>query len=272
MNTPATDPRQRSEAQVGRTFRQLWSKVDPNLPAKLDPMSEEIATIVSSALPRGRRLSILEAGSGTGRISEVLARAGHDVTLLDISQEALAISRRVFQRSGQPFRGVQGSIFGIPLADEAYDVVWNAGVLEHFYRDEQLSALRELTRVLKRDGLLITLNPSAKGWIYRLGKYIREKRGLWLYGQEFPVATFQAHCDQLGIRLVREEQALPEYQLAFLPLIGPLIYLICRRIGLMGRVTRRLAGGYLLLSVIQKARAQSQDAGADRIRTNSNGH
>ena len=217
-----------SETAVQQTFQLIWSKADPTQAAKLDSMCEDIAAVLFSVLPEGQRISILEAGSGTGRISALLAKASHDVTLLDTSREALAISRRVFHLSGQSFKAIQGSMFRIPVPDETYDLVWNAGVLEHFYFDEQVEALREVTRVLKPHGLLVTLNPSARGWIYRLGKFIAEKRGSWAYGQEFPVKTLYPHCELLGLVLSHEEDVLPEYQFSFIPLVGRYIFAACR--------------------------------------------
>ena len=242
----------RSETAVQQTFQQIWSKADPTLAAKLDSMCKDIAAVMFSILPEGQRNSILEAGSGTGRISALLAKAGDDVTLLDTSREALAISRKVFHLSGQSFKAIQGSMFRIPVADETYDFVWNAGVLEHFYFDEQVEALREVTRVLKPDGLLVTLNPSARGWIYRLGKFMAEKRGSWAYGQEFPVKTLRPHCEVLGLVLRHEEDVLPEYQFSFIPLVGRYIFAACRIVPGMRWPVLKTVGGYLKLSIIIK--------------------
>lgn len=65
----------RSETAVQQTFQQIWSKADPTLAAKLDSMCKDIAAVMFSILPEGQRNSILEAGSGTGRISALLAKA-----------------------------------------------------------------------------------------------------------------------------------------------------------------------------------------------------
>lgn len=247
-----TTTRSASEGKVQETFGQIWAKSNPEQAAQLDPMSRDIAAIVLSLLPKNRACSILEAGSGTGRISAILAKAGHHLTLLDVSRESFEISRLVFRSSWAPLRAIQASMFQIPMPDETYDVVWNAGVIEHFYFEEQVKALREMVRVLKPKGTLITLNPSAHGRIYRLGKYISEKRGTWQFGQEFPVESLRSHCQLLGLELLEERDVLPHYQFSFFPRPASYFVRIGRSLPLFQRATLFLAGGYLRLSVVRK--------------------
>lgn len=248
-----------SEAKVQQTFQHLWAEADPNRAAKADPLSKDIAAVLFSLLPASRGLSILEAGSGTGKISVMLAQAGHEVTLLDTSLEALAISRRVFELSRRTFRAIQGSMFRIPVPDATYDVVWNAGVIEHFHFGEQVDALQELTRVLKPTGLLITLNPSADGLIYRAGKYLSERRGTWGVGQEFPVRSLQPHCRELGLSLLDERDVLPWQQFSFWGRYGQPLLNVCRKSGLARGITLRLFGGYLKLSIIRRMNSQPME-------------
>jgi SAM-dependent methyltransferase len=194
----------------------------------------------------------MEAGSGKGMVSALLAERGYDVTLLDTSREALEISREVFRNRSCSFRAIQGSMFAIPVPDEFYDVIWNAGVLEHFYFHEQVEAIRELVRALKPGGLLITLNPSARGWVYRAGKAVAELRGTWEVGQEFPVRSLRKHCLSLGLSLLEERDVLPEHQFRFFGKYGYPLFALGRRSQLVRAAYLKSLGGYLKLTVIRK--------------------
>lgn len=201
---------------------------------------------------------MLEAGSGRGMISALLAERGYDVTLLDTSIEALEISREVFRIRHCGFRAIQGSMFAVPVPDGFFDVIWNAGVLEHFHFHEQVEALRELVRALRPGGLLITLNPSARGWVYRAGKAVAELRGTWAVGQEFPVRTLRQHCLSLNLRLVQERDVLPEYQFRFFGKYGYPLFKLGQRYEFIRSAYLRAFAGYLRLSIIRK----EQDAPA----------
>jgi len=243
---------QASERLVKDTFRDVWTRTDPRSATRLDPLSEDIAKVVLPLLPKPDGIRVLEAGSGTGRISALLAERGYDVTLLDTSREALEISREVFRIRHCRFRPIQGSIFALPVPDGFYDVIWNAGVLEHFHFHEQVEALRELVRALRPRGLLITLNPSARGWVYRTGKVVAELRGKWAVGQEFPVRTLLKHCLTLSLSLVQEEDVLPQHQFRFFGKCGYPFFELGRRSQLVRHAYLKILGGYLRLSVIRK--------------------
>jgi SAM-dependent methyltransferase len=250
-STSAAIP-QASERTVKDTFQKIWTRTDCRSATRLDPLSEDIAKVVLPLLPKPDGIRVLEAGSGRGMISALLAERGYDVTLLDTSKEALEISREVFRVRHCGFRAIQGSIFAVPVPDRFYDVVWNAGVLEHFYFHEQVEAIRELVRALKPGGLLITLNPSARGWVYRTGKVVAELRGKWAVGQEFPVRTLRKHCLRLDLSLLEERDVLPEYQFRFFGKYGYPFFELGRRSHLVRRAYLKALGGYLKLSVIRK--------------------
>lgn len=255
MSKTTASARLSSEAMVAETFRKLWTRTQVHLAARLDPLSEDIAKIILPLLPRLNGVRVLEAGSGTGRISALFAEQGYEVTLLDTSNEALEISREVFRIRQCRFQAIQGSIFHIPVASEYFDVVWNAGVLEHFRFPEQLRAVHELARVLKLGGHLVTFNPSARGWIYRAGKFIAERRGKWTVGEEFPVTTLREHCERLGLRLVSEREVAPEHQFTFFGRLGDPLRALCAKSPSAQAATLRMFGGYLKLSVIQRVQS-----------------
>ena len=172
--TPPLSP-QTDEDTVRSTFDKFW--IDQTDLGEIDDTCEDILRLLEQEFPRIGGASFLEVGSGSGRISVVLARRGAHVTLLDNSETAISISKELFSRHGQEATFVLDSAFDMPLPDNSFDVVWNAGVLEHFLFDDQVRMLQEMLRVLKPEGTLMTFNPSHDGRIYRLGKFLRERTG-----------------------------------------------------------------------------------------------
>ncbi|MCM2531962.1 class I SAM-dependent methyltransferase [Neobacillus pocheonensis] len=153
---------------------------------------------------------ILEAGSGTGRISLRFAMEGADVTLLDFSEIAIEQSKERFNKRNLKAEFITCDIMNMKdIPDNTYDVVWNAGVLEHFDKNQLCSSITEMKRILKPDGILITINPNAKCLLYRIGKWYMEKTNQWSYGQELPIYTLKEIGEELGLSL------LDEYSIGF---------------------------------------------------------
>jgi len=106
---------------------------------------------------------ILEAGCGIGRWVIPLAKKKFDVTGIELEKEALRIIRHNCRSEKIPL--VCGDIFHMPFTDKAYDIVISLGVLEHFETsDLQQAALKEHTRILKDDGILLITVPYIS-WI-----------------------------------------------------------------------------------------------------------
>lgn len=98
--------------------------------------------------------STLEICAGDGRVSEVLARCGVDLTTLDLSPSALKQLSANFVRQGlQPPLTVVGSATDIPLGDGQFDtVVCINGMCQ---LDRPRLATAEVARVLRTGGRFI---------------------------------------------------------------------------------------------------------------------
>ena len=203
---------------------------------------------------------VLEPGTGTGLVALGLARRGARTTVLDVSEEALEIARVTFARAGRETEAVPGSVFELPFADETFDVVCNTGLLEHFQPERRRAALAEMLRVLRPDGVCVTLNPNARARLYRRLKAAAERRGTWDVGVELPIATLADVVD-----LDRYE--LEEHSTGVFMQVHFFRYVLPRTLGLaasalsealelaLGRLVR--APGYLLVSVIRPRRVSA---------------
>jgi SAM-dependent methyltransferase len=224
---------------------------------------------------------VLEAGCGTGRIAKSLVDT-LNVRALYLDYSAVAVSNL---RQGVPVADrrhilVQGDIFDIPLVSGSCDVVWNAGVIEHFVGEAQRRALAEMIRVTKPGGVLITLNPYAGSLLHTIGKRFVETVTTYPYGEEIPITTLVPMANSLGYDVDGKE-----YSMGFIVLfVGMFKRLMIipglsifrhayeladrtflrvstgkstgRSLERLDRTLARLFGGYLLVTVIRKPLAE----------------
>jgi ubiquinone/menaquinone biosynthesis C-methylase UbiE len=109
---------------------------------------------LETELPDWHEKQILDVGCGTGAIMQRLGNPEKNVGL-DLSAEAISICRR---------RGLnnvrQGDICALPFADGSFDAVICSSVLYHQWVSDIADALREMHRVLRRNGLLLVNVPA----------------------------------------------------------------------------------------------------------------
>ncbi|MBF0415232.1 MAG: class I SAM-dependent methyltransferase [Magnetococcales bacterium] len=273
---------------TGRTDPKLWDAVWEN-PDNLEEwtyLSHIICETVAVTLRNqgvGPGLRIAEAGCGSGRITLKLGDMFHAIIhFLDFSSVSVNNLKNRVARREIPGHVIQGDLFAIPIRDGSLDVIWNAGVLEHFTGDIQRDALKEMIRVLKPGGLLITLNPFAGSLLHTLGKAFVEKLTRYPYGEEIPIDTLENQVRILGFSLMEKEYSigfialfvgmykrlmilpgLSFFRFIYRVVDGTLCWM-CRFSGVAKVLRRldlllsRLFGGYILVSVVRKDTPFSQ--------------
>jgi 2-polyprenyl-3-methyl-5-hydroxy-6-metoxy-1,4-benzoquinol methylase len=241
---------------IANLWDNIWRK-HKKLPKQYG-LSRLVFKILKREIDKIQGRSILEAGSGTGLSSFLLASKGAKVTLLDISPNAIKLGTELFSSKGISAEFKCASVFEVPYGDNSFDVVWNAGVIEHFKEKEQDDMLREMIRICRRDGLIILLNPNDKAPIYKFGKKYAEKIGRWGAGEEYPIKTLKPNFRKLGFENVKEYSVGFLQQLNFLE---PLFVFIpgARWLWIVFyRIAQRIFGfldylpGYLLVTVAKK--------------------
>jgi ubiquinone/menaquinone biosynthesis C-methylase UbiE len=120
-------------------------------------------------LARRTATHALELGCGTGRVLTPLARAGIDVTGVDLSAPMLAHARRRARRLPRGARPaiVRGDIRALPFRPRSFGLVLAPyGILQSMLSDDDLdAALSEAARVLVPGGRLgIDLVPDLPVW------------------------------------------------------------------------------------------------------------
>jgi len=115
--------------------------------------------------PRAR---ILEAGAGSGKWLAFLHERGYNVSGIELNAKSVERFRLAFPG----IEYVAGDICSLPFPDEHFDAVLSLGVMEHFV-DGPDAAMREMVRVLKREGVAVISVPCANA-AWRIEK-LRDK-------------------------------------------------------------------------------------------------
>lgn len=151
--------------------------------------------------PSGSRA--LEVGSGPAHDSLTLADSGFQIWGVDWSRKGLASGLRLYEREGHRLRAVCSDIRALPLRSDSFDLVWNAGVLEHFRDPDVLAVLGEMRRVAKPGGIVLAVVPNRFYFWYQahlaLKRHFRRKHQ---YGFEraFTPAYLEEKFREAGFR------------------------------------------------------------------------
>lgn len=129
---------------------------------------------IAGFVPRSGIQRVLDAGAGSGWLSEILSERGLDVHSLDLGFDSIKrASQRirlkssygthgetVIQEAGKTGKSVcftLGDIYRLPYGDGSFDAVVASEIIEHLGSPEK--AFHEIYRVLQPKGFLIVSTP-----------------------------------------------------------------------------------------------------------------
>lgn len=118
---------------------------------------ERVETAVRKAAEGRPFDALLDLGTGTGRMIELLAPLAMRVVGIDQSPQMLSLARVRIERAG--LRNVQlrqGDIYAMPVEPNAFDLAVMHQVLH--YLDDPLRAIREAARALRPGGRLLIVD------------------------------------------------------------------------------------------------------------------
>lgn len=102
----------------------------------------------------------LDAGCGSGFFSSFLCNQKMEVTALDYSPEALAITKELTQGKAKL---LQADLLKDQLAKSlsgSYDLIFTDGLFEHFDASAQNTIMKNLMSVLSPQGVIVTFVPN----------------------------------------------------------------------------------------------------------------
>ena len=158
---------------------------------------------------------VLEIGCGSGATSVYLAKNGRAATALDFSKESLNCVQKLAEKCGVEVQTVLADATKeLPFSDDEFDIVFQAGLLEHFDFDERVELLKNWKRVSSK---MVSMIPNAASIAYRTGKALMERDGSWPYGKELPQYTLHQEFSEAGLANIREYTIGDLHALEFLP-------------------------------------------------------
>lgn len=130
-------------------------------------------------------LKILCLASGGGQQAPVLAAAGADVTVTDISKKQLEQDEKVAKRSGLTIKTVQGDMSDLSDFEDGYfDIVVNP--VSNLFVKDVYPVWNEISRVLKNKGILIAGFTNPLLWIFDDNQ---ERKGILDVKHSIPSST-----------------------------------------------------------------------------------
>lgn len=98
---------------------------------------------------RGPNQCILDVGCGGGLLTNYLAKMGHQVSGVDLSEQSLEIARQKDETKTVEYK--RASAYDLPFPNGHFDAVSAMDLLEHV--EEPAQVIKEASRVLKPGGL-----------------------------------------------------------------------------------------------------------------------
>src|SRR5579872_6498318 len=189
--------RQRAE-QAAAYFREnaaQWHRIR-SLYIDESEVEGALREIVGAAAPQ----DLLDIGTGTGRIVEVLASQVDRAVGIDQSREMLGIARVNLEQAGLRNGMVRlGDMYQLPLPDASFDAVVIHQVLH--YADRPAAAIAEAARVLRPHGILVLVDFAPHDL-----EFLREEHAHRRLG--FAPETVKQWLEAAGLEPLRQ-QTLP---------------------------------------------------------------
>lgn len=169
---------------------------------KLHAADAAVEAAIEAALADRPFRSLLDLGTGTGRMLELFGDRIERGLGIDLSRDMLAIARARLDRTGLKHCSVrQGDIYDLALAPNSFDVVIIHQVLH--YLEDGAKALREAARVLRPEGRLLVVDFAPHDM-----EFLREEHAHRRLG--FAADTIGQWMTAAGLAVVRHETLAPE--------------------------------------------------------------
>jgi len=138
----------------GELYQKDVNKKGGNLPYVLGKINKKKKLI--NLIKKYSDKNIIECGSGTSVVSIYLATLGYEVTAVDIEDDVIRLSKELAKDYYNTLDGCKPklkfekkSIFKLGYSENAFDVAFSNGVLEHFSDEEIVEIIKQQLFVAK---------------------------------------------------------------------------------------------------------------------------
>ena len=120
--------------------------------------------LIEKAAPQ-RDASIIDVGGGESTlVDDLLAHAYSNITVLDVSQTAIDVTKRRLGRTAERVQWIAGDVTKADLAPAAYDV-WHDRAVFHFLTaiEQRIAYVRQVLRAVRPDGYVLVSTFGLEG-------------------------------------------------------------------------------------------------------------
>jgi len=125
--------------------------------------NEQRAESILKILKKNNAKGVLDVGCGLGKVTAYLAQKGLDVVGIDVSERLINLAREKAEKNNLniPFEIIELDKF---QAEEKFDAVLFAGVLEHI--EEEVQMMSDAKRLLNENGKIVITDIPAFQFLY----------------------------------------------------------------------------------------------------------
>jgi len=127
---------------------------------------DQLNEIFKSELPCVEGKKILDLGCGLGKMSVYLSKQGAEVTGIDIGDKLIESAKRLAVHNQVNCKFVIADSAHLPFEKEKFDIVICLGVLHHLKQCDVEPTVKEIYRVLKKDGKFFINEPIEESKIF----------------------------------------------------------------------------------------------------------
>ena len=145
-------------------WENIYGKKAPDAVSWYRPHLERSLDFIEHAAP-GRSASIIDVGGGESTlVDDLVVRGYRNITILDISQTAVDVTKKRLGSVSKNVRWLIGDITSTELEPYSYDV-WHDRAVFHFLTamDERISYVRQVAKSVKRGGHVIVSTFGPEG-------------------------------------------------------------------------------------------------------------
>src|SRR5258708_7986727 len=144
-------------------WEKIYREKAPDAVSWYRPHLETSLALIERAAPE-RGVSIIDVGGGESTlVDDLLAHGYQNITVLDVSQTAIAVTKKRLGSAAEEVQWVTADILNGELAPNAYDV-WHDRAVYHFLTamDQRVAYVPQVARALKPGGhvLVSTFGPE----------------------------------------------------------------------------------------------------------------
>lgn len=133
-----------------------------------------------------------------------------DKTLLDLDFVAINKAKEIYKKNNIKANFIVWDMYSMPIEENTYDIAFNSWVLEHFTENERISALKDYSRILKKNWVMILAVPNHNSYFYRFYYLFLNFFWLWKIPKEFKIKNFQNEILQNNLELIETKIVCPE--------------------------------------------------------------